>query len=107
MFLQRHSQMFHWKIDKVESRKHCLCCADITDFLLPNEYDSKVPHKNRMPASFVTTDKLADGETPYKDHLLEICEQWGDELAHVVRAGMLGTTSDLHAADARYHRKTG
>ena len=91
--------------DSFEFRKHCLFCADVTKCLLPNEYDSKIPHKYRVPASLVTTDKMADGKTSYKEHLLGICEKRGDELGQIVKARILGAPSDLHAADARYHRK--
>ena len=58
-----------------EFRKHCLFCADVTECLLPNEYDSKVPHKYRISASLVTTDRMADGKTSYRQHLLGVCEK--------------------------------
>lgn len=86
-------------------RKHCLFCIDITPCILPHEYDTKVPHRYRKPASLVTTDKMGDGKTSYTSHLLTICNKRGDELGNIVRARILGAQSDLHAADARYHRK--
>ena len=37
------------------------------------EYDDKVPHYYRIPTSLVTTDKMADAKTTYKEYLLDIC----------------------------------
>ena len=44
-------------------QKHCLFCLDITKCILPNECDPKVLQQCRIPASKVTTDKIADGQT--------------------------------------------
>ena len=59
--------------------KHCLFYHDITLCTLPPEYDAKVPHQYIMPASPITTDKMADSET-YKHYLLKICQKPGYEL---------------------------
>lgn len=72
---------------------------------MPHEYDAKVPTKYRIPASKVTTDKMADGETSYKQYLLDLCQKRGDELGRTVRDSILGASSDLHATDAKYCRK--
>jgi hypothetical protein len=85
-------------------RQHCLFCKEVSPCILPLEYDSRVPAKYRISASMVTTDKMADGQS-YKQYLLDLCERRGDELAIIVRDRILGATADLHAADARYHRK--
>ncbi|KAG0719203.1 hypothetical protein GWK47_050981 [Chionoecetes opilio] len=89
--------------DVFDFQKHCLFCHDITPCILPNEYDPKVPQQYRVPASRVTTDKMGDGET-YKQYLLDLCEKRGDELGRIVRNRIIGAPSDLHAADAKYHR---
>ena len=47
---------------------------------------------------------MADGET-YKQYLLGLCQKGGDDLGKIVSGRILGAHSDLHAADARYHRK--
>lgn len=36
-------------------QKHCLFCQEITDCVLPNEYDSKIPKERRIPAYLVRT----------------------------------------------------
>ena len=48
---------------------------------------------------------MADGKTTYKENLLSLCQNRGDELGKIVSAHILGAPSDLHAADARYHDK--
>ena len=88
-----------------EFRKHCLFCPNGTTCKLLHEYDDKVPHQYRIPASLVTTDKIADAKKTYKEWLLDICQKRGDDLGKTVGAGIHGSPSDLHAADARYHRK--
>jgi len=90
--------------DVFDLQKHCLFCHDITPCILPNEYDPKVPQQYRVPASRVTTDKMADRET-YKQYLLDLCDERGDELGRIVRDRIIGAPSDLHAADAMYHRR--
>ena len=59
----------------------------------------------RRAISLVTTDKLANGQD-YKQKLLDVCAERSDELGRVVKERILGAgLSDLHAVDARYHRK--
>ena len=48
---------------------------------------------------------MADGKTFYKQHLPDLCDKRADELGRIVRGRVLGAQSDLHDADARYHRK--
>ena len=90
--------------DTFEFDKHCLFCCDTTPCILPHEYDPKVPHQYRTPSSKVSTDKMADGVT-YKQYLLDLCQKRGDDLGKLVSERILGAPADLHAADARYHRK--
>ena len=42
---------------------------------------------------------MADGETSYKQYLLNLCDKRGHELGKIV------SDCILHAADARYHRR--
>ena len=88
-----------------EFRKHCLFCPYVTTCKLSHEYDDKVPHQYRIPASLVTTDKMAHAKTTYKEYLLDICQKRGDDLGKTVSARIHGAPSDLHAADAKYHSK--
>jgi len=48
---------------------------------------------------------MADGKTFYKQNLLDLCDKRGDKLGRIVCGRTFGAQSDLHAADARYHRK--
>ena len=41
---------------------------------------------------------------PFKEHLLKKCQEHGDEWAYQVRIRAEVAVSDLHAAEARYHR---
>ena len=86
-------------------KKHCLFCQEVTACILPNKYDHKVPQQYRIPASKVTTDIMADGKTTYKEYILDICQKRDDELGRIVRDRVIGSLSDLPAADAMYHRK--
>lgn len=83
--------------------EHCLFCPDVTPCSL--EIEKKTPSKYRRAVSLVATDKLANGQD-FKQKLLDICDQRKDDLGRVVRERTLGAgVSDLHALDARYHRK--
>ncbi len=84
--------------------KHCLFCYDVSPCILPHEYDKKVPSQYRVASSIVTTDQMGDGRT-YKEYLLNLCQIHGGELGKIVSDRILGAPSDLHAVDARYHRK--
>ena len=64
-----------------------------------------MPLQYQIPASKVTTEKMADGKTSYKQYLLDLCQKRNDELGRIVRDRILGSPADLHAADAKYHRK--
>ena len=43
-------------------------------------------------------------KTATKQEILEKCDERNDEWASQVRVGVCGAVSDLHAADARYHK---
>ena len=40
----------------------------------------------------------------FKEAILDVCDQRNDELAHQVYIRVQGAVSDLHAADAQYHK---
>ena len=84
-------------------REHCLFCIDVTP-CSPEGEDSRVPSRYRQSVSLVRTDKLADGQD-FKNKLLNVCDERNDQLADV-RERIIGAgVSDLHALDARYHRR--
>ena len=45
------------------------------------------------------------GQIPFKDVILDICDQHNDEWARQVEVRVKGAVSDLPAADAQYHKK--
>ena len=48
---------------------------------------------------------MADGETTYRDYILDLCEKRDDELGRIVRDQILGIPSDLHPkCNAIFHR---
>ena len=81
-----------------EFMKQCLFWFNVTTCKLLHEYDDKVPHQYRIPASLVTTDKMADAKTTYKEYLLDIYQKLS-VLAFMVHLlismqQMLGTTAN-------------
>ena len=92
-------------VDTYDSKIHCLYCINVSECILPHEYDSKIPLSHRKPASEVTTKDKADGRS-YLSVLLEKCQKRTDKQAVVVRDRLLGILgSDLVAVEARYHRQ--
>lgn len=89
---------------KFDFKIHCLFCITPTICTLPCEYDAKVPHSRRKPASLVRTDVDKHGREFTKVICAKCCER-NDRLGHVVKTRIESMLeSDLHAADARYHR---
>lgn len=82
--------------------RHCFLCPNITECILPDEYDARIPKRRRRPAYSVRRVKEKNG-TEYKKKLLELCDKRGDKLGSLVRDRILSAVGDLHAADARYH----
>ena len=83
-------------------KTHCLYCLDVTQCVLPDEYDPKTPQKYRIPASQVMTKTKADGKI-YLDFLKEKCLERNDKLGTEVYDRLLSIKSDLIADEARYH----
>ena len=78
---------------------HCLCCGETCDICK----DPKNPNR-WMPAYLCRSTVSEQDKTPYKQYLLEKCSSRDDVLADEVRSRVVGSVSDLHAAEARYHR---
>ena len=51
-----------------------------------------------------TTDQ-GGGKNSFKEVILQVCDERDDEQAVSVRFRIQGSSSDLHAAEARYHNK--
>ena len=45
------------------------------------------------------------GRTPFKDVLLDICDQRNDDLVRLVEIRIKGAHTDLPTADAQYHER--
>ncbi len=41
---------------------------------------------------------------PFKEVVHKYCDERGDKQANEVRVRVMGATSDLHSADAQYHK---
>ena len=80
-------------------QKHCLFCGEHCD----SQLDSKNPSRWRRVVQCRTAD-CGPGQKAFKEAILETCDQRGDEWAHQVRLRIQGAVSDLHAADAQYHK---
>ena len=78
--------------------KHCLICGK-----------DCVPKDVRHPARWerVIQCETSDrpGHTPFKDVLLDVCEQRNDDWGRAVEIRIKGALTDLPAADAQYHKK--
>ena len=64
---------------------------------------SKDPKRWR-PAYLCQSTVSEQDKTSYKQYLLEKCASRDDVLAEEVRSRVVGLVSDLHAAEARYHK---
>lgn len=77
----------------------CLYCGETCDLLK----DPKHPDRWR-PAYMCRSTVSEHDRTPYNQFLLEKCAARDDDWADEVRSRVLGSVSDLHASDARYHK---
>ena len=78
-------------------KQNCLFCGELCQ-LHP---DPKNPNRWRKVARCATAD---EGPHDFKNAILEVCEQRQDDQADEVRIRIQGAVSDLHAADAIYHK---
>jgi len=83
--------MFHF-------REHCLFCGEKCQAIRPQ----KNPNRWREAYLCLTADK--EGQTSFKEFVIRHAEgksdNWGNDVS--LRANF--AVSDLHAADARYHK---
>ena len=79
-------------------QQHCLFCGLECNIVK----DKKHPHRWRK-ASLCRTADRGSGKETFKDAVMDICAQRGDNWANQVLVRVQGAVSDLHAADARYH----
>ena len=79
-------------------REHCLFCGEICDIERP----SKNPGRWREAYLCRTADRR--GRHTFKEAILLRAESRGDVWAHDVSFRVNSSVSDLHAADARYHK---
>jgi len=89
----RRSQLPTFQFDK-----HCLVCGKDC---VPK--DPRHPDRWERVIQCQTSDR--PGRTPFKDVLLDICEQRNDDWSRKVEIRIKGALSDLPAADAQYHKK--
>ena len=77
----------------------CLYCGERCDL----SKDPKNP--NRWRPAFICRSTVSDqDQIPYKQYIIEKCASRDDAWAEEVRSRVVGSVSDLHAAEARYHR---
>ena len=76
----------------------CLHCGETCDICK----DPKNPNRWR-PAYLCRSTVSEQEKTPYKQYLLEKCASRDDVLADEVRSRVVGSVSNLHAAEARCH----
>ena len=81
-------------------KKHCIFCGDECVM----EKDPRHPSRWRRVVLCRTVDKVTAGEKTFKESILEVCGKRNDELSRQVTVRVLSALSDLHAADARYHK---
>ncbi|KAG1705088.1 Sodium- and chloride-dependent glycine transporter 2 [Nymphon striatum] len=78
--------------------KHCLVCGE--ECL---QKDAKHPDMWKRVIQCKTSHR--SGIKPFKDVLLDICEQRNDELGRKIELPIKGALTDLLAADAQYHKQ--
>ena len=84
-------------------KKNCLICGEDCNV----QIDTKHPDRWKKKKAFLcrTADRGGKDTLSFKDVLLNICKKRGDQLGDDVRIRLEGATSDLHAAEARYHER--
>ena len=80
-----------------EFKKHCFICGEVC---LPK--NPKNPKRWRTVIQCRTAN-LADGNS-FKSTIMDKCDQLKYDIADKVRIRINGAPSDLHAADAQYHK---
>lgn len=78
--------------------EQCLYCGEKCDL----SKDTKHPDRWREAYKCRST-VSANDHRPYKQYILDICQERDDEWSNIVRIRVEGAISDLHAVEARYH----
>jgi hypothetical protein len=96
--------MLHWSAkfnhrSEQEALSFQECC-----FLFGKTCEEHVNRKRWHPFSFCSTADCGKGLKSFKDVILGTFTERNDEWGNQVRLCMEGAVSDLHAADAKYHR---
>lgn len=79
-------------------KEHCFLCGKTCE-----KQDPKHPQRWR-PVSYCRTADRGKSQKTFKEVILETCNQRNDDWSDQVRLRIQGAVSDLHAADAMYHR---
>ncbi len=79
-------------------QEHCFICGTTCE-----EQDPKHPERWR-PYSYCRTADRGKSQKTFKNVIPDTCDQRNDQWGDQVRFRIQATVSDLHAADAKYHR---
>ena len=85
-------------ITTFDFRGHCLFCGEECK----TEVNPRHPDRWRRVVQCRTANRGED--KTFKQGILDVCDQRNDEEAQQVRLRVQGAVSDLHAADAQYHK---
>lgn len=92
---------YHWfrsQTGGFNFKVNCFICGEVCQ-TVP---DPKHPDRwSKNKGILCRTADRGAGKLSFKEVMLDICRQRGDEEADIVRLRLLGATSDLHAAEAR------
>ena len=87
------------ELPKFNFLQHCIYCGEECQV----EKDQKKP--SRWRPAYICTQFVRPGhKKSLKQKILDKCDERNDKWASQVRVRVCGTVSDLHAADARYHK---
>lgn len=78
-------------------KEHCIICGEACE-----EKDPRNPKRWRRVVKCRTADR-GDNKT-FKDVILDTCDERNDDWGNKVRVRVMTAVSDLHAADAQYHK---
>ena len=79
-------------------KEHCILCGETC-----KQLDPRHPYRWRPVSKCCTADRGGSQKT-FKEVILETCDDRNDDWGNQVRLRVQAAVSDLHAADAQYHR---
>ena len=91
-YRRRRSEMLNF-----EFKKHCIFCGEYCV-----AFDNKNPSRYRLVSQCRSAE--ISGERSFEDLILDRCDERSDVQSEEVRIRLVGAQTDLHAADAQYHR---